>query len=392
MSPSPLSRLLRYVRPHRARLRLAATCSVLNKIFDLAPPLLIGAAVDIVVRREASVFASWGVTDVGAQLWLLGALTLVIWILESAFEYAHAVLWRNLAQTVEHELRLDAYSHVQGLDTAWFEDRGTGSLMAVLNDDVNQLERFLDDGANALLQVATTVVVVGTLFVVIAPEVAWMSLLPMPFIVWGSVRFQRLLEPRYASVRSEAGLLNFQLANNLSGIATIKSFTAEAHEIERMRRHSEGYRQANRAAIALSSAFSPLIRMVIVIGFTAMLVFGGQLALEGKLEAGAHFVQTQPIFEPECLHPFADAIHRSFPEVAVVPMVMPLPDVETAERMERRLAIPIPRAAVGRRAFEQTLRVLARDPRYAGLAVMTPRMDLDRERARELREALASLE
>jgi ATP-binding cassette subfamily B protein len=252
--------------------------------------LLIGAAVDIVVRREASVFASWGVVDVKSQLWLLGGLTLLIWMLESAFEYAHAVLWRNLAQTVEHELRLDAYAHVQGLDTAWFEDRGIGGLMAVLNDDVNQLERFLDDGANALLQVATTVIVVGGLFVAIAPEVAWMSLLPMPFIVWGSVRFQRLLEPKYAAVRAEVGLLNFQLANNLGGIATIKSFTAEDHETERLRTHSDAYRNANQEAIAFSSAFSPLIRMVIVVGFTAMLVFGGFLALDGKLEAGAYSV------------------------------------------------------------------------------------------------------
>ncbi len=290
MSRSPLRRLLAYTRPHRKRLRLAAACSILNKIFDLAPPLLIGAAVDIVVRQEDSVFASWGVVDPKSQLWLLGGLTLVIWMLESAFEYAHAILWRNLAQTIEHDLRLDAYSHVQSLDTAWFEDRGTGSLMAVLNDDVNQLERFLDDGANALLQVATTVLVVGTLFVVIAPEVAWMSLLPMPFIVWGSVRFQRLLEPRYAAVRAEVGLLNFQLANNLGGIATIKSFTAESHEVERMRRHSQDYQRANRSAIALSSAFSPLIRMVIVVGFTAMLIFGGFLALEGELEAGAYSV------------------------------------------------------------------------------------------------------
>ena len=286
----PLPRLLEYARPHRRRLRLAVACSILNKIFDLAPPLLIGAAVDIVVRKQDSWFASLGVVDTSHQLWLLGGLTLAIWIAESLFEYAHAILWRNLAQTIEHELRLDAYAHVQDLDTAWFEDRGAGSLMAVLNDDVNQLERFLDGGANALLQVATTVLVVGGLFLWMAPSVAWMSLLPMPFIVWGSVRFQRLLEPRYTAVRSEVGLLNFQLANNLGGIATIKSFTAEQHENERLAERSEGYRQANRKAIRLSSAFSPLIRMVIVVGFTAMLIAGGYLALEGRLEAGIYSV------------------------------------------------------------------------------------------------------
>ena len=289
-SAHPLRRLLAYAAPHRRALRLASACSVTNKVFDLAPPLLIGAAVDIVVEREQSWIGALGVPDVHDQLLVLAGLTLLIWTLESVFEYLHKILWRNLAQTVQHELRLETWSHVQDLELAWFEDRSTGGLMAVLNDDVNQLERFLDGGANELLQVTTTVIVIGGLFFFLAPSVAWMGVAPMPFVLWGSLRYQRLLAPRYAAVRREVGQLNHQLANNLGGIATIKSFTAEAHEVERLRRTSDDYRNANRAAIRLSSAFSPLIRMVIVVGFTAMLVFGGRLALDGELDVGAYSV------------------------------------------------------------------------------------------------------
>ena len=65
-------------------------------------------------------------------------------------------MWRNLAQTVQHELRLDAYSHIQELEMAWFSDQSKGELMSILNDDINQLERFLDKGANELLQGGTT--------------------------------------------------------------------------------------------------------------------------------------------------------------------------------------------------------------------------------------------
>jgi ATP-binding cassette subfamily B protein len=200
------------------------------------------------------------------------------------------VHWRNLAQTLQHDLRLDTYSHVQELELAYFEDRSTGGLMAILNDDINQLERFLDGGANDLWQVITTVIVIGAIFIGAAPTVAWMALLPMPFVFWGSMRFQKQLAPRYMAVRERVGLLNSQLANNLSGIATIKSFTAEEYEEERIRRESEAYRESNRSAIALSSAFVPLIRMVIVIGFSAILVFGGQLALQGRLNVGVYSV------------------------------------------------------------------------------------------------------
>jgi len=285
----PLRRLLRYSRAHRARIRSAVFFSVLNKVFDLAPPLLIGAAVDVVVRQKDSLLSAW-VPDPGDQLAVLAVLTLVVWGLESVFEYAYAVLWRNLAQTLQHDLRRDLYDHLQHLDLAYFEDRSSGALMAILNDDVNQLERFLDGGANDLLQVGTTVIVIGAIFFALEPVVAAFAFLPMPFVLWGSFVFQKRLAPRYASVRECVGTLNSLLANNLGGISTIKAYAAEPHESRRVDSESRRYEDANRAAIRLSSAFSPLIRMVIVIGFTTTLVLGGRAAFEGTLAVGAYSV------------------------------------------------------------------------------------------------------
>ncbi len=286
----PLGRLLRYARPHRRRVWLASTCSVLNKIFDLAPPALIGAAIDVVVQREDSLIASFGITDVQDQLIWLAVVTVLIWGLESLFQYLQEWLWRNLAQTIQHEMRLDAYGHIQSLDMAYFHEQSTGGLMAVLNDDINQLERFLDIGADDILQVTTTALVIVTAFFVLAPQVAWMAMLPVPVIIWGSFKFQRLLAPRYARVREDVADLNGQLANNLSGIATIKAFATADYEVGRIDELSGRYRESNRRAIVLSSAFSPLIRMAIVVGFTATLVYGGILTLEGELAVGTYSV------------------------------------------------------------------------------------------------------
>ncbi|MFT5199141.1 MAG: ATP-binding cassette subfamily B protein [Planctomycetota bacterium] len=288
--PSPLRRLLAYASPYRGRIRKATIYSVTNKIFDLAPPVLIGMAVDVVVERENSWLARMGYVDIVTQLAILSGLTFLIWALESGFEYIYKVAWRNLAQDLQHDLRLAAYGHVQNMELAFFEDRSSGGLMSVLNDDVNQLERFLDNGANELLQVTTTVIVIGAAFFWLAPEVAWMSMLPMPFILWGSVLFQKRLAPRYAKVREQVGQLNGDLAGNLGGIATIKSFTAEQRECDRIAERSNAYREANASAIALSSAFSPLIRMVILVGFTATLAFGGYQAATDQLAVGAYSV------------------------------------------------------------------------------------------------------
>jgi len=285
-----LIRLLRHARKHRPQIWMASLWSVLNKIFDLAPPLLIGAAVDVVVEREDSLLAQLGAPTVEAQLYILVGLTVLVWGMESVFEYALKWTWRNLAQTLQHELRLEAYDHIQALDMEWFADRSRGGLMSVLNDDINQLERFLDGGANDLLQVGTTAIAVSAVFLYLTPLVALLAIVPIPAIIWGSFLFQNRIAPRYADVRKRVGQLNAILANNLEGIATIKSFTAEAGEVARVQEASEAYRHANRRAIAVSSAFSPLIRMVIVVGFSATLLVGGFQTLDGTLAVGSYSV------------------------------------------------------------------------------------------------------
>ena len=286
----PLRRLLRYMRPHNSAVRLATLCSILNKIWDLAPPLLIGLAVDVVVEKEDSFLAGFGYSDPWHQIILLSVITFIIWGLESIFEYFYGVLWRNLAQTVQHDMRIETFGHVQKQGMGWFDERQKGDILAILNDDINQLERFLDKGANDLLQVSTTVIVVGAVFIAISWEIAIFAVIPIPIIVWGSFLYQRKLEPRYSEVRNTAGKLNALLENDLSGMSTIQSFTAEEIELERVRSLSNEYRDSNRKAIRLSVAFVPLIRMAILVGFTATLILGGRLTLDGKLAIGAYSV------------------------------------------------------------------------------------------------------
>lgn len=289
-SAHPLKRLLDYGHDYRQKIRLAVVCSILNRLFDLAPPVLIGFAVDVVVKKENSIIASWGITDIFWQFLIISFLTVVIWVLESVFEYALETLWRNLAQTIQHDLRLNAYKHLQNLDLAYFEERSTGGLMSILSDDINQLERFLDVGANDILQTATTIIILGGAFLILAPNVAWMTMLPIPFILWGTFAYQDLLEPRYADVREKLSFLNSRLSNNLGGITTIKSFTAEEYENKRLESESEAYRRSNGKAIKLSAAFVPLIRMLILIGFTALLLFGGMSAVNGNMTVGTYSV------------------------------------------------------------------------------------------------------
>ncbi|WP_337885648.1 ABC transporter ATP-binding protein [Fischerella thermalis] len=287
----PLHRLLDYGNQYRQQIWQATVFSIINTILDLAPPWLIGTAVDILVKQQDSVLGNLGIQDIFWQFLFLSFLTIIIWIFESLSQYAYDRLWRNLAQNIQHRLRLDTYNHVQELDSAYFEESSTGGLMSILNDDINQLEDFLNFGAHDIISISTSIIIlIGGAFLILPPSISLAAMLPMPFIVWGSFNYQKRLEDRYAEVREKVSFLNSRLANNLTGINTIKSFTAEEYESARLAGESEAYRRSNIKAIKLSAAYIPLIRMLVLVGFTALLFWGGMATYAGVISIGNYSV------------------------------------------------------------------------------------------------------
>ncbi|MEL6760795.1 MAG: ABC transporter ATP-binding protein [Myxococcota bacterium] len=285
-----LRRLFAYSRAWKARYALATTYAVVNKLFDIAPEILIGVAVDVVVQREESFLADLGLIGLELQLVVLGFLTVVIWAGESIFQYLYELEWRNLAQALQHKARSDVYDHVQNLRMSELESRRQGEIQTILTEDVNQLERFLNSGLVAIIHVVTSTVAVSAVFLALAPTVAGFAMLPIPIIVATAFWFQRGLSRRYASVRESAGRLGARLTSQLRGLATIKSYTAQSRALEALNKDSLGYESTNRSAIRLSSAFVPVIRMAILSGFVVTLVYGGFRTLEGSLAVGAYSV------------------------------------------------------------------------------------------------------
>ncbi len=283
-------RFLKYARPWRSRIIISSIYSIVNKLFDIAPEILIGIAVDLVVQKNDSIIAKLGFESIQSQITVLAIATFFIWAFESIFQYLYSISWRNLAQTIEHEIRIDAYNHVQKLDMNWFENKKVGDITAKLNDDVNQLERFLDNGFNTIIQLIVSSIAIGAVFFYISPLVASVSIFPIPVILVIAFFFQKNLSPRYLSVRNAVGVLNNTIFNNLIGISTIKSFVTEKIESDRVKMLSNEYRLKNKYAIKLSSAFVPIVRMGVLSGFLGTMIIGSYLALDGTIAVGSYSV------------------------------------------------------------------------------------------------------
>ena len=283
-----MARLFSYLRPERGRLASAITSSVLNKLFDLLPPLLVGWLIDTVTRAPPA----WLVRLTGSNepfdqvLWI-GLLTVVAFGLESFFQWRYQYGFLTLAQDVQHRLRVDAYRHMQAREMEFFEEHRLGKTLAMLGDDVNQLERFLNHGLVDLIHFGVLLLFAGTALFVTSWELALVGLAPVPVILIGTFSFSRKLAPRYVKVRTAVGDLAARLENNIGGILVIKAFTAEEYEAGRVRAASDDYRAANHDAIKLSAVFVPLIRLAVLGGFLAVILLGGKWVLDGTLRTGS---------------------------------------------------------------------------------------------------------
>ena len=298
---SPLYRFLLYAKPHRMQIIFASTCSVLNTFFDILPEAIIGLAVNVVVYKKESFLGHWGIGNVFHQLLLLVALMFIIFCLESVFEYFYAILWRDLAQKIQHDLRTEVYDHIQSLPMAYYASISTGRLLSIINDDINQLEHFLDDKVHDFIQLVSGTVIIGAIFFYLSPTIACISLIPIPLVFWIAFKFQHFIMPRYSKVREAASHIATRLTNNILGMATIKSYAAQKYELKRVAHESEKYVQANHAVNVISSLFVPIVRMAIILGFLGAMVLGGFYVINGSLGAGAYTVlvfQTQRLIWP----------------------------------------------------------------------------------------------
>lgn len=289
-SMHPLLRLIQYSAKYKAQIYSAAFFSLLNKLFDILPEVLIGVAVDIVVKQQDSVLAAFGIKNVITQIVVLGIITAIIWTLESLTQYLYSLKWCYLAQNIQHDMRIEAYAHVQKLELEYFENKAMGNVISILNDDINQLERFLNDSVNQIIQIAASTILIALIFFAISAKIALLSFLPIPLILIGSFYFRKKLAPRYLNVRNKVGGVSSKLNNNLAGIATIKSFTAETYEINQIEQLSNQYKMANQEVIILSAAITPVIRMAVMLGFLIALIYGGILTFEDKIQISSYSI------------------------------------------------------------------------------------------------------
>jgi len=254
--------------------------SVIARLLDLLPPVLLAVAVDSIFFDERP-FSLWLVPDAWLpttqveQLYVATALIAISFFGGAAFHWTRNWGWNSFAQNIQHAIRTDTYDKMQRLNMDFFADKQTGEMMSILSNDVNRLERFLNDGMNSAFRLGVMVLGIAGILLYWNWQLAVVTLTVVPLIGFFTYRFVRTIQPKYAEVRSSVGQLNSRLENNLGGIQVIKSSNTETYESDRVDDVSEEYFDANWDAIGTRIKFFPGLRLLSGIGFVLTFVLGG---------------------------------------------------------------------------------------------------------------------
>src|SRR5258708_25416080 len=292
MSRTRPGTLYTLLRPHRLALAFGLLAVIGEGVANLAEPWPLKIVLDNVLSAKPP--KGW-LTDLVIsiagpnrlailQVCALGLLAIAA--LGAICSYAEKYLTTSVAQWVMHDLRRTLYFHIQRLSLGYHDNKRTGDLISRVTSDIDAIQNFISSGLltsfTNLLTLLGMVVVMFCLnweFTLIALSVA-------PLLAVVVYSYTRRIKKAAREGRKKEGEIVSVIEEILTSIRVVKAFSREDYEQRRLEEESlEGVEIAFRAR-GLKARLAPLVEMIVAIGTSLVLSYGGRIVLYGGVAAG----------------------------------------------------------------------------------------------------------
>lgn len=265
-----------YLMPYRWLAATTILCALLSLGFLLTYPRLTKYIIDDVIgQNQANQLTP-------VMLLLVGAF-----LFRELFNSLRIRVNNILEQKVIFDLRRDVYAQLQRLPVGWFDQRASGDLMTRVIEDVNSVERVLIDGTEQGSVAILSIGSVLTILFLTNPVLAWVALIPLPFLIIGALWYTLTAHKRYRAMRKASSAMNALLMDNLQGVRQVKSFCREKHEDSRFGARAEDLRQGTLQVMRAWANYSPAMAFLNAVGIALVLWVGGGQVLSGEMTVGA---------------------------------------------------------------------------------------------------------
>jgi ABC-type multidrug transport system fused ATPase/permease subunit len=285
-----LGKLLVLLRPYRGRVMLMFVALLLATAAALAPPYLLGRAIDDGVKAK----------DLSFLAWVTIAFLLAAGV-NFAATYAQTYLTNWVGQRALADLRRRIFSHLQTLSIGFYSRNRSGVLISRMTNDVQALDSLVTDGIVTLFAASLTLILTAGILVVLDPGLALVTFLVFPVLAIGSVAFRIASAGAYRLTREKIANVTAYLQETISGVRVVRAFGQEPRHEEQFSGLNDENRGANMKTVYLNAAYFPAVEMLSAVATGAILLYGGDQVLDGALTIGVltSFVfYLQSFFDP----------------------------------------------------------------------------------------------
>jgi ATP-binding cassette subfamily B protein len=269
-----LTTLYRLARPYRARTALAVGFLLAATAVSLAPPFLVGRAIDEVTRR-----------DTHALGWIVGGFV-AAGVLGILCSYGQTYFTGWTGERMLADLRNHLFRHLQRLSLGFFERNRAGVLISRITNDVEALDQLVTDGVSSLVQNTLTLLGTAVILFFLDWRLALATLTVIPALSVATAMFRKRSGRSYRKVRERLGLVTATLAEDIAGMRVLQAFTRERAAREHFRGINEHYRAVNRETVVQNAFYFPFVDLLSSAATAVVLGYGGYLVFDGNITIG----------------------------------------------------------------------------------------------------------
>jgi ATP-binding cassette subfamily B protein len=267
-------RLLGFLHPYRKGVAWSFVLAGGAMGATVLIPYLTGRAIDTTQRHHRH------------SLILLAIAIGVAGLLRLGLSVFRRLVAGRVSLGVEVDLRNQLYGQLQRLELSFFDNQQTGQLMSRATVDLQAVRFFLGYGLIFIGQSLLTILLAGVAMFLLRPELAALSLAPVPIVVLVARSYGKRSRPALQEVQQRIGELTAEAEENISGVRVVKAFAQEPRQLGRFR-HAVG-RVFDQAIYAtrIEARYVPMIGFLPNLGLAAILLVGGREVIHGSLTVG----------------------------------------------------------------------------------------------------------
>ncbi len=271
-------RLARQALPYRKQLLLTAFLMITTAGADLALPYLFGLGLDVISPSSGRTF--FGRTGMPALDLLIPILAASVVIRFFAY-YGQTYFTSWIGQRVVLDMRSSLFRHLQQLSIRYIDQRGVGSIMSRLQNDVSVINDLFSDGLVGIM--ADFAILVGIVVVMLLTNssLALLTFAVMPVLVVTMLWWRKHAVAAYRRMRIAIARVNANLAESIAGVRVVQAFSRELRNMQRFREINGDNLDASVSAAKLSAILFPIVQVVEAIATGLVLFVGGRIILGG---------------------------------------------------------------------------------------------------------------